>query len=139
MTKVVQGAGGVVWRRTAEGGIEILVVHRPKYDDWSLPKGKLDEGESHEAAALREVWEETGVRCRLGDELRGAHYTDHRGRPKVVRYWAMTPEGQDVPGNGTEWFTPNKEIDDLRWVPREEAADLLDYEHDVAVVESLSV
>jgi 8-oxo-dGTP diphosphatase len=137
-TEVVQGAGGVVWRRTADGGIEVLLVHRPKYDDWSLPKGKLDRGESHEAAALREVEEETTLRCRLGDELRSAHYIDHRGRPKTVRYWAMRPEGRPADG-GTDWFTPNKEIDVLRWVRREEVGDVLSYGHDLEVVDSLSV
>lgn len=127
-----------MWRRTDDGGIEVLVVHRPKYDDWSLPKGKLDRGESHEAAAVREVEEETSLRCRLGDELRSAHYVDHRGRPKVVRYWAMAAEGRPVEGS-TDWFTPNKEIDELRWVRTEEVAGVLSYGHDVEVVRSLSI
>ncbi|HEX2041337.1 MAG TPA: NUDIX hydrolase [Acidimicrobiales bacterium] len=135
MTEAVQAAGGVVWRRTPQDGIEVLVVHRPKYDDWSLPKGKLDPGESHEAAAVREVGEETGLRCRLGHELLGAEYTDHRGRLKVVRYWAMTPEE----GTGTGSFTPTAEIDEVRWVARDEVGDLLTYDHDAEVVDSLTV
>ena len=67
----VKAAGGVVWRH-GEGGVEIVVAHRPRYDDWSLPKGKLDKGESWEQAALREVEEEVGLRCRLGPELEPA-------------------------------------------------------------------
>ena len=80
----VRAAGGIVRR---DG--EVLVVHRPKYDDWSFPKGKLDEGERWEDAALREVEEETGFRCSLGPELGSTAYTDSRGRPKVARYWLM--------------------------------------------------
>ena len=71
---------------------QVCLVHRPRYDDWTLPKGKLDRGESFEDAALREVWEETGLRCRLGEELEPARYRDHKGRPKLVRYWAMEVE-----------------------------------------------
>ncbi len=138
--EVVQAAGGVVWRRAAAGGVDVLLVHRPKYDDWSLPKGKLDPGETHEAAAVREVEEETGLRCRLGDELRMAQYTDHRGRPKVVRYWAMTPEGDHgIDGTASHSFTPTDEIDEIRWIRREDARDLLSYAHDAEVVDSLSV
>ncbi len=136
-TGVVQAAGGVVWRRTAPDRVEVLVVHRPKYDDWSLPKGKLDEGETHEAAARREVEEETGLRCRLGEELPGVSYTDRRGRAKVVRYWAMTPEDTAADHDGAELFTPTEEIDEVRWVPREEARRLLSYERDAGVVDSL--
>lgn len=138
--EVVQAAGGVVWRRAAAGGVEVLLVHRPKYDDWSLPKGKLDAGETHEAAAMREVEEETGLRCRLGEELRTVEYTDHRGRPKVVRYWAMTPRGDaGTDGGATDRFTPTEEIDELRWVRREDARAELTYAHDAEVVDSLSV
>src|SRR5205085_2292213 len=87
----VKASGGVVWRR-GERGVEVVVVHRPRYDDWSLPKGKLDPGEGWEQAAVREVLEEVGLRCSLGEELPPAAYTDHKGRAKVVRYWLMEPE-----------------------------------------------
>jgi 8-oxo-dGTP diphosphatase len=118
----VRAAGGVVVR---PGG-EVAVVHRPKYDDWTLPKGKLDPGESFEEAALREVEEETGLRSRLGRELPSTRYTDAKGRPKLVRYWEMEPiEGA---------FSPTDEIDELRWLPPEEAADLLSYERDREVL-----
>jgi 8-oxo-dGTP diphosphatase len=118
VTDEVRAAGGLVARDGA-----VLVVHRPRYDDWSLPKGKLDPGESWEEAALREVHEETGVRARLGDELPPVHYTDNRGRPKTVRYWVMEPE--DVPS-----FAPNDEVDELAWLSPEEAAERLTYAHD---------
>jgi len=130
MDEVVQAAGGVVWRR-GPGGVEILLVHRPKYDDWSLPKGKLDVGETSEAAALREVEEETGLRCSLGDELPPVTYADRHGRAKVVRYWAMEPTGGR--------FVPNHEVDEVRWVTPEGAGALLTYGRDRRVTESLAV
>lgn len=129
--QVVQAAGGVVWRRSDDGDVEILLVHRPRYDDWTLPKGKLEAFESHEHAALREVEEETGLRCRLGAELRATSYRDRRGRPKVVRYWAMTPVGGR--------FQPSREVDGVRWVPVPGALRLLSYERDVEVVAALAV
>jgi len=123
----VQAAGGVVLRPRDGGGVEVLVVHRPKYDDWSLPKGKLDRGETFEQAALREVLEETGLRCRLRDELEEVRYTDHKGRPKIVRYWLM-----DVAED--RGFTPNDEVDELRWLELHAAVALLSYEHDKELV-----
>jgi 8-oxo-dGTP diphosphatase len=120
----VDAAGGVVER---DG--RVLLVHRPRYDDWSFPKGKLDPGESFEDAALREVEEETGLRCTLGRELPSTRY-EAKGRPKLVRYWAMTP--QEEPG-----FEPNDETDDLRWVTRAEALELLTYDRDRDVLAAL--
>jgi len=111
--------------------VEILLVHRPKYDDWSLPKGKLDIGETSEAAALREVEEETGLRCSLGTELPPVTYADRHGRAKVVRYWAMEPVGGQ--------FAPNHEVDEVRWVTPAGAGALLSYARDRRVTESLSV
>jgi 8-oxo-dGTP diphosphatase len=98
------------------------VVHRPKYGDWTFPKGKLDPGEGFEGAALREVEEETGLRCELGDELPSTTYRDAKGREKLVRYWEMTP----VAGE----FEPNDEVDELRWVTPDEARRMLTYERD---------
>jgi len=126
----VRAAGGVVTRESADGSVEVLVVHRPRYDDWSLPKGKLDPGESFEDAAVREVEEETAVRPRLGQELATIRYTDRHGRPKVVRYWQMT-----VATTGA--FTPNDEVDEIRWVPVGEAAGLLTYDADRQLVAAL--
>ena len=122
----VKASGGVVWRR-GERGVEVVVVHRPRYDDWSLPKGKLDPGEGWEQAALREVEEEVGLRCRLGDELPPVGYTDHKGRAKVVRYWLMEPEADPA-------FEPNEEVDEMRWLTPGEAAGTLSYPHDGELV-----
>jgi 8-oxo-dGTP pyrophosphatase MutT (NUDIX family) len=125
----VKASGGVVWRR-GDRGIEVALVHRPKYDDWSFPKGKLDPGESWEEAALREVEEEIGLRCRLGHELPPAAYTDPKGRAKVVRYWLMEPL------DGV--FAASAEVDEMRWLPAAEARDQLSYEHDRALLRELT-
>jgi 8-oxo-dGTP diphosphatase len=135
----VKASGGVVWRRTADGAVELVVVHRPRYDDWSLPKGKLDEDESWEQAALREVEEEVGLRCRLGDELPPVEYRDNKGREKAVRYWLMEPDersGDEASGRGRSGapFTPNDEVDEMRWVDVAAAAALLSYPHDAELV-----
>jgi 8-oxo-dGTP diphosphatase len=127
-TDEVLAAGGVPWRRGGDG-LEVLVVHRPKYDDWTFPKGKLDGDESDEKAAEREVFEETGIRGELGDELPTTRYLDRHGRRKRVRYWAIEP------GEGA--FRPNQEVDQARWLPVGEARQLLSYDHDRAVVDAL--
>jgi 8-oxo-dGTP diphosphatase len=127
---VVRAAGGVVVRPGIDGvGVEVLIAHRPRYDDWTIPKGKLDPGETWEQAALREVAEETGYRCRLGEPVAEVHYRDHKGRPKVVRYWSMTVDGGD--------FEANDEVDEVRWLAPADAASLLTYEHDRPLVERL--
>jgi 8-oxo-dGTP pyrophosphatase MutT (NUDIX family) len=127
----IEAAGAVLWRYGRDAAVEVAVIHRPRYDDWSLPKGKLDPGESFEQAALREVEEETGLACELGRSLPEAHYVDHRGRPKVVRYWAMTVTGGDA-------FSPNDEVDQLVWMALDDARIRLSYDHDRAVLDGLA-
>jgi 8-oxo-dGTP pyrophosphatase MutT (NUDIX family) len=124
----VLAAGGVV-HRSGPSGPEVLVVHRPRYDDWTLPKGKLDPGETLSGCALREVAEETGLRCRLGEHLADVRYVDHLGRSKLVRYWAMTVESDD--------HEPDGEVDEVRWLPPSEARNVLSYDHDHAVIDAL--
>jgi len=101
----------------------VLLVHRPKYDDWSFPKGKLEEGESFEDAALREVFEESGWRGVLYRELEPTRYKDAEGRDKLVRWWEMWSRERD------DW-EPNDEVDDLMWVPLSEVDSFLTYESD---------
>jgi 8-oxo-dGTP diphosphatase len=121
----IAAAGGVVVRN-GEGGREVVVIHRPKYMDWSLPKGKLEEGEGWLEAALREVEEETGYRTEASVELPRVSYLDRKGRRKLVRYWLMRPlDGA---------FEPHGEVDELRWVGQEEAEGLLTYPHDRELV-----
>ncbi|MEA2317494.1 MAG: 8-oxo-dGTP diphosphatase [Solirubrobacteraceae bacterium] len=121
----VKAAGGVVVR---DG--KVAVVHRPRYDDWSLPKGKLEPGEGFEEAAVREIAEETGVRARIVRELDSDRYTDNRGRPKLVRWYLM-----DVDDAGE--FTPDDEVDELRWLAPDRARDLVSYDHDRALLSTL--
>ena len=130
MEETVRAAGGIVFRRAGTGELEVLLVHRPRYDDWTVPKGKLADGETHEACALREVEEETGLRCELGVELPSSTYRDQRGRRKVVRYWAMRPlDGA---------FAPHDEVDDVRWLPIGEAETALSYERDRAILRAFA-
>jgi 8-oxo-dGTP diphosphatase len=124
VSEEVQAAGGVPVR---DG--RVAVIHRPKYEDWTFPKGKLDPGESFEDAALREVEEETGLRCELGRELPTTHYRDSKDRPKVVRYWELT-------GCSGE-FEPNDEVDELRWLDPADAAGRLTYDRDREVLTAL--
>jgi 8-oxo-dGTP diphosphatase len=110
----------------------VLVVHRPRYDDWSFPKGKSKKGERDEDAAVREVEEEVGLRCELGPELASASYRDARGRPKTVRYWAMElPAGAEpIAGDG---------VDEWRWLSPDDVEEALTWRHDVDVLRSLPV
>jgi 8-oxo-dGTP pyrophosphatase MutT (NUDIX family) len=124
VSEVVRAAGGVV---TRDG--EVLLVHRPRYDDWTFPKGKALAGESDEATALREVEEETGLRCALGDELPATSYVDSKGRPKRVRYWRMRP----LAGA----FAPHAEVDEIAWLSPAEAAERLTYPRDLALLDAL--
>jgi 8-oxo-dGTP pyrophosphatase MutT (NUDIX family) len=126
---MIEAAGGVVWRTTRKRQVEVLVIHRPRHGDWSLPKGKLRRRESALDCALREVREETGLRCTVGDELPEAVYQDRKGRTKRVRYWAM----QELAGE----FRRNDEVDELRWVRIDRASDMLTYDHDLVVVAGL--
>ncbi|MCZ7535990.1 MAG: NUDIX hydrolase [Acidimicrobiia bacterium] len=122
-------AGGVVIRGSGDAA-EVLVVHRPRYDDWSLPKGKVDEGETDMDAAVREVEEETAVTAEPLEELATVRYMDHRGRPKRVRYWRMRVVAEAD-------LVPSDEVDVARWLPLDEAASLLTYEHDRALLTAL--
>lgn len=126
---VIEAAGGVVWRTSAKGHLKVLLVHRPRYDDWTLPKGKLDPGETAKAAARREVGEETGLRCRLGAPLPSVRYTDRHHRAKRVRYWAM----EVLDGE----FEPNEEVDAVAWLRVPAAIERLTYAHDRPVLEAL--
>lgn len=103
-------------------------MHRPRYDDWSLPKGKIDGAETDEDAALREVEEETAVRAELVRELATVSYTDHRGRPKQVRYWLMRVLDE-------RGLVPSEEVDEARWLPLSEATTLLTYDHDRSLLD----
>lgn len=126
----VRAAGGVVVGTGASGRQEILLVHRPQYGDWTLPKGKARDGETDEECALREVEEETGLRCTLVRELASSEYIDRRKRPKVVRYWEMVPRDGFAAGHN--------EVDEVAWLPLEEAIAALTYPRDVEVVSSLA-
>jgi 8-oxo-dGTP diphosphatase len=121
----IAAAGGVVVRRDGRRS-RVAVIHRPKYMDWSLPKGKLEKGESWKEAALREVEEETGFRCVAPEELPSVSYLDRKARSKLVRYWLMEP----IDGK----FEPHGEVDELRWATRREANSLLTYDHDRELV-----
>jgi 8-oxo-dGTP pyrophosphatase MutT (NUDIX family) len=126
---MIRAAGAVLWRRGADGTVEVAVISRPKYGDWSFPKGKLDPGETSLAAAVREVEEETGQRARPGVPLGDTRYVHHRGgvaRDKVVEWWAMEALG------GT--FAPHDEVDALEWLPPGAVEQRLTYDHDRALL-----
>jgi 8-oxo-dGTP pyrophosphatase MutT (NUDIX family) len=121
MSDVVRAGGGIPWRRN-DGRLEVLVVHRHEYGDWTFPKGKNEAGESDEDTARREVEEETGLRVRLGAELPSSEYTA-KGAPKRVRYWVLEPENPDE-------ARPQHEIDELAWLEPDAAAARLTYDRD---------
>ncbi len=124
--EVVRAAGGIVSRADDRGELEVLLVYRAEHDDWTFPKGKALLGETDEACALREIEEETGLRCTLQAEVGEARYRDRAGRQKVVRYWAMHPVGGVA--------APQNEIDGIRWASLTAAAELLTYERDRALL-----
>ena len=119
---VVRAAGGMIVRRTPEGGIQVVLVHRPLRGDWSFPKGKCEPGESLEACAIREVAEETGFTCLLGSFVGHTEYRDRKDRAKVVAYWVMEARSGR--------FAPGDEVDELRWVDLSGVADVLTYPRD---------
>jgi 8-oxo-dGTP pyrophosphatase MutT (NUDIX family) len=122
---LVRAAGGLVVR---DG--DVLLVHRPKYDDWTFPKGKAEDGETDEECALREVREETGLLCELVSDAGTTEYADSKGRPKRVRWWVMQAVGGE--------FTPTEEVDEVRWAAPADAALLLSYERDLTLLAVLS-
>jgi 8-oxo-dGTP diphosphatase len=118
----IRASGGLILR---DG--RVAVVHRPEYDDWTFPKGKADPGETDEECALREVLEETGLRCELGRELSTTRHQDTQGRHKRVRWWSLQPLAGE--------FEPNDEVDELRWLTPADARALLTYPRDAALLE----
>ena len=134
--RITTAAGGIVWRkrpgpRRPEPRVEVLVVHRPSYDDWTFPKGKTDPGETLQVTAVREIGEEAGVRVRLGHPLQDITYPISGGT-KHVAYWCARVVG---PEDATP-FVPNKEVDEIRWVDPKTARKLLTYEHDVSLLDT---
>ena len=123
----VRAAGGILVR-DLDGDREVLLVHRPRYDDWTFPKGKALDGESDEDCAVREVEEETGLVCDLGSELPETRYVS-KGSPKRVRYWLMTECAGD--------FTPSDEVDAGEWLSFDAARRRLSYQHDRELLDSV--
>jgi 8-oxo-dGTP diphosphatase len=145
LPRQIRAAGGLVWRRiepvvetgepelpSAIKDLEFALVHRPRYQDWSLPKGKAKKRESAEATALREVQEETGLECELGEELLTIHYLTPRGDEKTVRFWSMRVKTD-------HGFEPNDEVDQLRWVAFDDLPTLCTFSSDLEVVHSMSI
>ncbi len=127
--ELVRASGCVVWR-VENDSVQLMAVHRPRYDDWSWPKGKLDPGETDEECALRELEEETGFVGQLGEELPSTRYVDHKDRPKLVRYWLVAADAMP-----DFEFVANDEVDHLEWVSPRRAAQILSYERDAGLIE----
>jgi 8-oxo-dGTP diphosphatase len=121
-SELILAAGGIVIRQSGPDRIEIAIVHRPIREDWSYPKGKVEPKETLTECALREVLEETGLRCRIVSFVGTTEYRDRKDRRKIAAYWVMTPE------EGR--FRSSEEVDEMRWVELGEAARLLTYERD---------
>ncbi len=127
----IKAAGGVIVRPTPRGEMEVLLIHRPRRDDWTFPKGKVEPGETDEVCALREVEEETGLHCALGDELPTTSHVDEKGRRRIVRYWLMRPRAGKA--------GPRNEVDAVRWLPVAGAARLLTYARDRVLLDALTM
>jgi len=132
VTRLIRAAGGVVYRRTPKGNLRVLVAHRPRYDDWSLPKGKADDGETPEQTAVREVLEETGYNCRVVAPVGTTRYRVPGG-VKEVNWFALKPL-PDSPG-----FKKNPEVDEVKWLSRRRALQQLSYEQDRELVEQTNL
>jgi 8-oxo-dGTP diphosphatase len=124
---VIRAAGALLWREIAAGEIEIALVHRPRYDDWSLPKGKIDEDETALACAYREVFEETGIKARFTRQLGSVEYEDN-GAQKRVKYWVAQALGASV-------FVANEEVDQLRWLKPTDSIELATHQSDKEMIE----
>jgi 8-oxo-dGTP diphosphatase len=123
---LIRAAGGVLFRTSRRGRDKVAVVYREARGDWTFPKGKLDEGESFEEAALREVVEETGITAVIRRFVGSTNYTHRKGRPKIVAYYLM----EAISGE----FAPNEEVDELRWVTLDEAYELLTWDRDQELI-----
>ena len=124
---IIEAAGGVLWKETSSG-LKLAVIHRQRYDDWSLPKGKREKGERWQETALREVKEETGCQVVLGKFIGSASYAIHsNNRPKIVLFWHMHVK------QGCK-FQPNHEVDRIKWVSPSKALKLLSYEDEREIV-----
>ena len=127
-TKVVEAAGGVLWKKTSSG-IKVAVIHRERYDDWTLPKGKREPDESWEQTALREVWEVTGCRAELGEFVGSASYLIGKNTtPKIVLFWHMQKLDDCK-------FHPNPEVDKIKWITPQKALRILTYADERKIVE----
>ena len=133
-TVITRSAGGLVTRKTKQGNIEILIIHREHKNDWSLPKGKVKRKETSEQAAIREVYEETGFHCKTRDEeeLTSFLYIDSSNRTKEIRYWKMEIEDESIMNP----FQGNKEVDIIKWVSKEIALEMLTHERDRQLIRS---